>query len=76
MPFVLIEVLVKMPFKKRFTYLDGLKGIAILLVTMGHSGGAELSDFWRDVAKNSWAAVQMFFVISAMLAYSSLDHFF
>lgn len=62
--------------KQKVTCIDSLKGIAILGVIYNHCGGALCPSFLGDIGRIGANGVQLFFVISAMLAYSSLDFYF
>lgn len=57
-------------------YLDALKGIAIIAVTLIHVGGADLPGIVGVIGREGARGVQMFFVVSAMLAFSSLERIF
>lgn len=57
-------------------YVDALKGIAIIAVTLVHSGGGGLPGIWGRIGNDGARGVQMFFVISGMLAFRSLDHYY
>lgn len=64
----------KMVFSnKRTTYFDALKGIAICGVVMTHSGAGDLSFFAGTIGRIGRNGVQLFFVISAILAFTSLE---
>ncbi len=57
-------------------YLDALKGIAILGVTLVHAGGGALSGVWGAIGNAGANGVQLFFVISGYLAFVSMHHVF
>ncbi len=57
----------------RTTYIDALKGIAICSVVMAHTGAGDLSFFMGTIGRIGRNGVQLFFVISAMLTFSSLE---
>ena len=57
----------------RITWIDSLKGIAILGVIMIHCGGSQLPDPLGIVGRFGGAGVELFFVISAFLSYQSLE---
>ena len=57
-------------------YLDALKGIAILAVTLIHTGGGALSGVWGAIGNSGANGVQLFFVISGYLAFLSMRHMF
>ena len=57
-------------------YLDALKGIAILAVTLIHTGGGALSGIWGAIGNSGEHGVQLFFVISGYLSFLSLRHMF
>lgn len=57
----------------RITWIDSLKGIAILGVIMIHCGGSHLPDPLGIVGRFGGAGVELFFVISAFLSYQSLE---
>jgi len=57
-------------------YLDALKGLAILAVTMVHSIGADLPGVWGKIGSEGARGVQMFFIISGILAFRSLKNSF
>lgn len=62
--------------KVELSWVDSLKGIAICGVVMIHSGGAHLLGILGSIGFMGKNGVQLFFVISALLAYISLDRFF
>lgn len=62
--------------KHQKEYLDSLKGIAIIAVTLIHVDGRGLPGILGMIAGEGARGVQMFFVISAILAYDSLERFF
>jgi len=60
------------PFGKRLTSLDGLRGIAILAVIAEHTlrlfhPTSALSRLWAAFQESSWAGVDLFFVLSGFL---------
>lgn len=57
-------------------YIDALKGIAIIAITLTHIGGGNLPGIFGEIANHGARGVQMFFVISAMLAFASLERKF
>lgn len=57
----------------RMVWIDSLKGLAILGIIMIHSGGAKLPDPLGIVARFGGSGVQLFFVISALLTFLSLE---
>ena len=61
---------------KNIGYIDALKGLAILGVTMVHTGGDTLPGIFGRIGARGARGVQMFFIISAMLTFSSLSKFF
>ena len=61
---------------KNIGYIDALKGIAILGVTMIHTGGSTLPGILGKIGVSGARGVQMFFIISAMLTFASLSNFF
>lgn len=60
--------------KHREQYIDFLKGIAILLVILGHTGGYKLDNIIGLVGKNSFSGVIVFFIISGYLSYYSFHN--
>lgn len=58
------------------TWIDALKGIAIIGVLMVHMGGNELPKAIELVKGIGANGVQLFFIISAYLTYSSLNHYY
>ncbi len=61
--------------KKEYGYINALKGIAIMGVTLMHVGGEGLPGFNGNNYDGA-RSVQMFFLISAILAFSSLTNSF
>lgn len=61
---------------KKKTYIDSLKGVAIILVVMKHSGGGDLPLFMGTIGDYGHMGVQMFLLISAYLSFRSLEKFF
>lgn len=57
-------------------YIDSLKGLAILAVTMIHTGGSHLSGTLGQIGDAGARGVQLFLLISGMLAFASLRHAF
>ena len=49
---------------RRLPALDGLRGLAILLVLLSHSWGPYFFGFWPNAG---WAGVELFFVLSGFL---------
>ena len=49
---------------KRLPALDGLRGLAILLVLLSHSWGPWVFSFWPHIG---WSGVELFFVLSGFL---------
>lgn len=63
--------------KSHSGYLDALKGIAIIGVTFIHVGARSgLPGFWGAVGTSGARGVQLFFVISGLLAFVSMEHMF
>lgn len=61
----------------RLRWLDGLKGIGILQVILVHCWGRdELPYIMRQIIKAGGYWVQLFFVISSFLIFSSLERFY
>jgi peptidoglycan/LPS O-acetylase OafA/YrhL len=54
---------------KRLPALDGLRGLAILMVLLSHSWGASAFNFWPHIG---WSGVELFFVLSGFLITSIL----
>lgn len=69
----ILEALMK---GKNISYIDALKGLAILGVTMVHTGGSALPGVFGNIGSNGARGVQMFFIISAMLTFESLSNYF
>lgn len=61
--------------RNRVSWIDSLKGIALLGVIMIHSGGAELPSVLGKVGKIGNSGVQMFFIISAYLSFVSYSRY-
>ena len=60
--------------KKRITWLDSLKGIAILAIVMIHSGAGSLPTYFGAIGNIGKFGVQLFFIISvyfSMVSYSN-----
>ncbi len=62
--------------KNRDSYLDSLKGIAILGVTLVHTGARILPGILGKIGYAGSHGVQMFFVISAFLSFRSCERWF
>ena len=58
---------------ERETLFDSLKGIAMLGVILTHSGAAELPGLLGQISAFGARGVQMFFIISAILTFHSLE---
>lgn len=58
------------------SYIDSLKGAAILAVTMIHTGGSHLPGILGQIGEAGARGVQLFLLISGMLAFVSLHHAF
>lgn len=58
------------------SYIDSLKGLAILAVTMIHTGGSHLPGTLGQIGNAGARGVQLFLLISGMLAFVSLQHAF
>lgn len=60
----------------RIPYLDGLRGIAIILVFIGHAKNTVpfISGIWRTILGNSHLGVMIFFVLSGYLITRLLIH--
>ena len=54
-------------------YFNSLKGIAILGVTLIHSGGSGLPGVWGQLATSGGMCVSIFFIISGYLAFLSFE---
>ena len=61
---------------KNIGYIDALKGLAIIGVTMVHTGGSGLPGVLGNIGSSGARGVQMFFIISAMLTFTSLSNYF
>ena len=59
--------------KKNIRYIDSLKGWAILAVIMIHSGAALIPGIVGEIGALGSRGVQLFFLISAFLAWKSLN---
>lgn len=57
-------------------YLEAFKGIAIIAVTLIHIGGGVFPGKLGQIVNNGNRGVQLFFIISGLLAFVSLSHFF
>ncbi len=62
--------------KDRLGYINGLKGLAIMGVTMVHTGGASLPGIFGRIGGNGARGVQIFFLISGFLTFTSLKNCF
>ncbi len=62
--------------KEEYGYINALKGLAILAVTMVHTGASDLPGIWGRIGNNGARGVQLFFVISGMLTFRSLSGYF
>lgn len=60
----------------RTGYWDGLKGIAIVCVTIIHTGGSNLPGIFGLIGDNGKYGVQLFFIISSYFAFVSMEHAF
>ncbi len=61
---------------KEDRYIYALKGIAILAVTMVHSGAGQLPGIFGRIGEDGARGVQLFFILSGMLVFRSLDRAF
>lgn len=61
---------------KKMTYIDSLKGWAILAVILVHSGAGAFPGIMGNIGLAGARGVQMFFLISAFLAAGSLERKF
>ena len=57
----------------RITVFDSMKGLAILGVIMVHSGCSDMPGILGKIGGEGGSGVQIFFIISAFLMFSSLD---
>lgn len=58
----------------RFNYIDNLKGIAILFVLAVHFNGyMPIGGVWSKICTEGASMPQLFFIVSAFLAWHSLD---
>lgn len=55
-----------------YSYLNALKGWAILAVLMVHTGASKLPGLFGRIGNDGARGVQLFFIISGMLTYKSL----
>lgn len=62
--------------RSKIGYIDGLKGIAILAVTIAHTGGDSLPGVFGRLSSDGARGVQLFFIITGILMFSSLDRLF
>lgn len=62
--------------KAEYTYIDSLKGIAICGIIMTHSEGGRLPSIFGNIGYIGKNGVQLFFLISALLTYMSMEHSF
>ncbi|MGC4048850.1 MAG: acyltransferase [Paludibaculum sp.] len=53
--------------KNRIPALDGLRGIALLLVLLLHFRAPDLAHPWKGILGLGWVGVQLFFVLSGFL---------
>lgn len=61
----------------KLKWIDALKGIAMILVIMIHTGaGQKLPGVLSLLGKNGWCGVVLFLLISAFLLYKSLHSYF
>lgn len=61
--------------KEKITWVDSLKGIAMMGVIMIHSGGGGMPSLLGKIGNIGKNGVQLFFLLSAYLTYVSLEHF-
>ncbi|MEY8326739.1 acyltransferase [Lachnospiraceae bacterium 54-11] len=61
---------------RRYAWSDSVKGIAICGVVMIHSGGASMPGILGVLGDAGKYGVQLFFLLSGFLAYSSLNNFY
>lgn len=59
----------------KYGYINALKGLAILAVTMVHAGGGYLPGIFGRIGNDGARGVQLFFILSGMLAFGSLERF-
>ncbi len=65
--------------KKHIPALDGLRGIACLMIFMGHfihqrdHVSHTVTPFWIRVASQYWSGVDLFFVLSGFVIFLSLS---
>lgn len=64
------------PKKRRQTWIDALKGVAICGVVMIHSGGANLPSYLGKIGYIGKNGVQLFFLLSAFLVFKSYENSF
>ncbi len=62
--------------EKRDTWCDALKGMAICGVVMTHCGSEGLPDNWGKITNCGKYGVQLFFVLSAYLAFRSYKKYY
>lgn len=60
----------------RVRWVDGMKGVAICGIVMIHSGGGALPDLLGSLGNIGKNGVQVFFMISAYLAFRSMERAF
>ena len=60
----------------RCSYLDSLKGIAIIAVIVTHSGGSDLPGILGQIGASGARGVQLFLMVSAFLNFKSAERFF
>ncbi|MGN1197906.1 MAG: acyltransferase family protein [Acetatifactor sp.] len=58
--------------KRRLSWADSLKGIAICMIVMIHANGAAVESAWRHFAQSGWSGVQIFFILSAFFTMTEL----
>ena len=58
------------------TYIDALKGIAMLGVILIHCGGNRLPGIWGEIGSLGRNGVQLFLIITGYLNWKSLDKFY
>lgn len=60
----------------RLTWIDSLKGIALCGIIMVHSGGSALPSVLGKIGGAGRNGVQLFFILSSLLTFSSLEKFY
>ena len=65
-----------MQVKKRFEFVDALRGLAILGVIIVHSGQqiSNLPSWFKSITQNGARGVQLFYIVSAFTLYYSLKY--